>query len=266
MDNKGRRLAVECGGDRFHPIEKLPEDMERQAILERLGWTFVRIRGSQFFRDPDAAMRPVFESLSRLEISPESPNRVATEETDSSSENLKQRVIRRAHELLRQWREEEEHQSFEEVVPTAKIEKNSRTIATHDKYRPEVRRLRTQHFVNGSASQVDAPKENGAVREDQASYEMNEKPEEKAPQPPLPLPLVPPALAKGDNIALKPARQESHPLETRAREVVRTKGQTSFTNQERKAIREALGPSSYAWSDRKLAESFIKKQETSESA
>ncbi|HJY85152.1 MAG TPA: DUF559 domain-containing protein, partial [Candidatus Binatia bacterium] len=47
MDSKGRRLAIECDGDRFHPTEKLPEDMARQAVLERLGWTFARIRGSQ---------------------------------------------------------------------------------------------------------------------------------------------------------------------------------------------------------------------------
>src|SRR6185369_11579362 len=39
----GRRLAVECDGDRFHGPEKLQEDMERQAILERLGWQFIRV-------------------------------------------------------------------------------------------------------------------------------------------------------------------------------------------------------------------------------
>ena len=33
----GKRLAVECDGDRYHPIEKLPDDMARQAVLERLG-------------------------------------------------------------------------------------------------------------------------------------------------------------------------------------------------------------------------------------
>src|SRR5581483_11263895 len=43
----GKRLAVECDGDRYHPPEKLADDLERQAILQRLGWTFVRIRGSR---------------------------------------------------------------------------------------------------------------------------------------------------------------------------------------------------------------------------
>ena len=42
--------------------------MARQAILERLGWTFTRIRGSAFFRDEEQAMRPVFERLDELGI------------------------------------------------------------------------------------------------------------------------------------------------------------------------------------------------------
>jgi very-short-patch-repair endonuclease len=41
VSGNGRRLTVECGGDRWRPVEKLPEDMERQAILERLGWKFI---------------------------------------------------------------------------------------------------------------------------------------------------------------------------------------------------------------------------------
>jgi len=66
-----KRLAVECDGDRYHPMEKLAEDMDRQAILERLGWQFVRIRGSAFYRDKELSMRPVFARLAELEIPPE---------------------------------------------------------------------------------------------------------------------------------------------------------------------------------------------------
>ena len=53
VEGGGKNLAVECDGDRFHPFEKLKEDMERQAILERQGWKFARIRGNHFFRNPD---------------------------------------------------------------------------------------------------------------------------------------------------------------------------------------------------------------------
>lgn len=69
---QGKRLAVECDGDRYHPIEKLSEDMNRQSILERLGWKFSRIRGSSFYRNPDVAMQSVFAKLNELEILPAS--------------------------------------------------------------------------------------------------------------------------------------------------------------------------------------------------
>ncbi|WP_158302912.1 AAA domain-containing protein [Syntrophus aciditrophicus] len=71
VEGAGKRLAIECDGDRYHPMEKLSDDMERQAILERLGWQFIRIRGSAFYRNPDLAMRPVFDRLEELEIFPE---------------------------------------------------------------------------------------------------------------------------------------------------------------------------------------------------
>lgn len=68
VEGGGKRLAVECDGDRYHPMEKLAEDMDRQAILERLGWQFVRIRGSSFYRDKELSMKPVFARLAELEI------------------------------------------------------------------------------------------------------------------------------------------------------------------------------------------------------
>lgn len=71
VEGGGKRLAVECDGDRYHPIEKLADDMDRQAILERLGWEFVRIRGSAFYRNPESAMNSVFVRLEELDIKPE---------------------------------------------------------------------------------------------------------------------------------------------------------------------------------------------------
>ncbi len=80
IEGDGKRLAVECDGDRWHPIEKLSDDMARQAILERLGWTFTRIRGSAFYRDEEQAMRPVFTRLDELGIAPGLRDDVSTED------------------------------------------------------------------------------------------------------------------------------------------------------------------------------------------
>lgn len=74
VEGKKRRLAVECDGERWHTPEQLHRDLERQAILERLGWVFVRIRGSVFFRTPDTAMAPVFSRLNQLGIEPIGPD------------------------------------------------------------------------------------------------------------------------------------------------------------------------------------------------
>lgn len=104
VEAQGKCLAVECDGDRYHPLEKLAEDMERQAILERLGWKFVRIRGSQFFRDPDRAMAQVTERLDALGIQPEAIG-TSQPSTPQQQSELKERIIRRAEEIRRSWEE-----------------------------------------------------------------------------------------------------------------------------------------------------------------
>lgn len=71
VEDSENRIAIECDGDRWHPIEKLPEDLARQAVLERLGWKFIRIRGSEFYRDPDGTMEWVFKQLEAYGIKPE---------------------------------------------------------------------------------------------------------------------------------------------------------------------------------------------------
>ena len=70
VEGNGKRLAIECDGDRSQSLKKMAEDMARQALLERLGWTFIRVRASQFLRDPGRALKPVLERLAELEIEP----------------------------------------------------------------------------------------------------------------------------------------------------------------------------------------------------
>lgn len=102
VSGSGRRLAVECDGERWHGPDKLLEDMERQAILERLGWRFARIRGSLFFRDAERAMDDVFQQLDEIGITPESSDLVQPEVVESE---LIDRVKRRAEEIRAVWDE-----------------------------------------------------------------------------------------------------------------------------------------------------------------
>jgi len=87
------RLAIECDGDRYLPVEKIPEAMARQSVLERLGWKFERIRGSEFFVDPDEAMQPVWRRLEALGIEP------LGEERSAPNDRLVEEIRRSAQEI-----------------------------------------------------------------------------------------------------------------------------------------------------------------------
>ncbi len=102
VEGGGNRLAIECDGDRYRPLEKLPEDMERQSILERMGWTFTRIRSSEFLRNPARAMKTVFEKLEKMEIPP-AVDASGEPRSELASHDLIDRVIRRAEELRKAW-------------------------------------------------------------------------------------------------------------------------------------------------------------------
>jgi very-short-patch-repair endonuclease len=129
VEGDGKRLAIECEGDPHYPIDinRLPEDMERQAILERLGWIFTRVRATEFLRDAERSMHPVLEKLDMLEIFParEAPLELNGESRDTyrnlvggspmaaepgdcepapaPPEDLVTRVISRANELREEW-------------------------------------------------------------------------------------------------------------------------------------------------------------------
>lgn len=104
----GERVGIECDGEQWHGPDKLQEDMDRQAILERLGWKFIHIRGSVFFRDAERAMTIVFQQLEELGISPEREDKVTT--TPRSSE-LIERVQCRAQELQEKWKNQPESEN-----------------------------------------------------------------------------------------------------------------------------------------------------------
>ncbi|HWY73967.1 MAG TPA: AAA domain-containing protein, partial [Verrucomicrobiae bacterium] len=120
----GRRLAVECDGERHLEPEQLQADMERQAVLERLGWQFARVRGSVFFREEERAMAPVFRRLEELGITPDAKS--AGTKSPAEEHEPVQRVIRRAKEIRSEWREKK--RIAEPVNRVAKFKPRPRRI------------------------------------------------------------------------------------------------------------------------------------------
>jgi very-short-patch-repair endonuclease len=98
-NSQGKKIALECDGERFHPPERIPADMAREAVLERLGWTFVRVRGSRWFRDSEASLREIIEELNRLGVDSLGPE--PSGDVQAGTSELKDRVIRRAFEIMR---------------------------------------------------------------------------------------------------------------------------------------------------------------------
>lgn len=70
VEGLNSRLAVECDGDRWHGLDRWEGDLERQQVLERVGWKFWRLRASVFYRDKDKAMEPLWQLLDSMKIYP----------------------------------------------------------------------------------------------------------------------------------------------------------------------------------------------------
>lgn len=112
VEGKDARVAIECDGDRYHPPEKLADDIQRQMVLERLGWRFIRVRGSEFFRNPDGAMKRIFDELDDYEIDKTFAN-IESMNTDESNRNqtLRLSILRRSQEIQKEWKRLESNEN-----------------------------------------------------------------------------------------------------------------------------------------------------------
>lgn len=68
----GRRVAIECDGEQYHsgPLA-IRRDMVRQAQLERVGWTFIRIPGEEHARNPEGTIDRVCKELEEHGVLPQ---------------------------------------------------------------------------------------------------------------------------------------------------------------------------------------------------
>jgi very-short-patch-repair endonuclease len=112
VEGRGGRVAITCDGANEHPPERLARSLEREAVLERLGWRFLRARASSYYLDPDQTVDWVLERLEELELEPPEPGNEP--ESATMAQELLNRVLDRAHEILGEWYGEEEKEKSEE--------------------------------------------------------------------------------------------------------------------------------------------------------
>ena len=117
VEGAERKLGVECIGDRPRALDRIAEDVARQSILERLGWTFTRIRATDFYRDSTAALAPTLARLRELRIEPLGAE---TKRPLVEGPGLKERVLQRAAELRQQWADSDAARSARADAPAPK--------------------------------------------------------------------------------------------------------------------------------------------------
>lgn len=122
-----KKIVIECDGERYHSGEdKIREDMERQTILERLGWRFIRIRGSEYYRNPEKTMERVVKALTDEGIEPEK-DELAQEPFKRDTELL-QSIKQSAHTILHE--NGEMHETGIDTIAAALNSKNDLIEAT----------------------------------------------------------------------------------------------------------------------------------------
>lgn len=100
MGSGGKKIAIECDGDRYHPPEKLVDDIQRQSVLERLGWKFIRVRGSEYFKSRDKAMKRIFKELEAFGIEKLGPEAAPVR---GEADDTRRKLLSRAFEIRKEW-------------------------------------------------------------------------------------------------------------------------------------------------------------------
>lgn len=99
-----QRAAVDCEGERWYGLAEAAEEQRREAVLQRLGWRFLRLRGSVWYLEPQQALQKLIVQLAALGIKPHAQEHEAQESWEAQRAGLQERVAGRARELLREWR------------------------------------------------------------------------------------------------------------------------------------------------------------------
>lgn len=87
VEGTSARLAVEVDGDEWHGPEHYEADLERQRILERCGWKFWRVRGSEFYANPDKSLEGLWHEIESRSIEVAS-DQFGTHEIDGYVPNI----------------------------------------------------------------------------------------------------------------------------------------------------------------------------------
>jgi len=181
--------------------------VEREAVLERLGWRFVSLRASQYYRQPQEITQLLLRRLRELGVEPAvgglgDPNR-------DEGEALYQRILDRASQLRRIWRGEEEN------MPAIQVPKHLLDVPEMPVPPPPMPNLGDSEFsgvpsLPGIPSLPNVPESSFSERMAQRLASLSGEGAPPLPDalPPMPsmdsLPPMPPSIPSFDSLAPLP--------------------------------------------------------------
>ena len=96
-----KKIAIECDGKILnHTEEEVIANLEEQEILERCGWEFIRVRASEYFRNPEKAIKDLIIQLDDKGVYPNH------KEVYSNKNELLNNIKSEALELMEKYEEE----------------------------------------------------------------------------------------------------------------------------------------------------------------
>ena len=97
-----KKIAIECDGKTLnHTEEEVIANLEEQEILERCGWEFIRVRASEYFRNPEKAIKDLIIQLDDKGVYPNH------KEVYSDKNELLNNIKSESLELMEKYDEEE---------------------------------------------------------------------------------------------------------------------------------------------------------------
>lgn len=98
------RVGILCDGDRALPDHDMHGLLEHQMILERLGWKLIRLRASEYFRDPKKELERLRRRLGARGVKPIDGERARSKPRPGEPvQSLRERVIQRAESIRSRW-------------------------------------------------------------------------------------------------------------------------------------------------------------------
>ena len=95
-----KKIAIECDGKTPNYTEaETITNLKEQEVLERCGWEFIRVRASQYFRNPDKAIKELIIQLDDKGIYPNN------KEIYSNENDLLNSIKSKASELMEKYEE-----------------------------------------------------------------------------------------------------------------------------------------------------------------